>query len=202
MKTEMSIKAEGHVVIRDRDTQEVLVDQHNDIHIKNFGEALAMAMANFSNGFIEEMHFGSGGSIINSTGSIDYLETNVNDPPDQADLHGAGGVTYFKVVNDRSSNFTDDDAKTNVKVYPNSLNPYTDIVVTCTLDYGEPAGQAAFDNASSTEADFVFDELALKTVDTTANKKRMLTHVIFHPVQKALNRAIEIVYTIRITMVQ
>jgi hypothetical protein len=200
MKTELSIKAEGHVVIRDLDTREVLVDQHNDIHIKNFGEALALALAGRSNGFIEEMHFGSGGSIVNSTGSIDYLAPNVSDAQDQADLHGAGGITYFKVVNNNSSRFNSDPNTTNIKIIPNALNPYTDIVITCTLGYGEPEGQAAFDNGT-VNAPFVFDELCLKTLDPITNKKRMLTHVIFHPVQKALNRSIEVEYTVRITMV-
>lgn len=203
MKTEhLKVKVTGHVFMRDRDTQEVLVDQHNDIHMKNFGEAMALALARYDHGFIEEMWFGSGGSLVNSTGSIFYLETNVNDGQDQADLHGAGGVTFKKVVNDRSPFFVGDDTRTNVRVVPNSTNPYTDIVVTCTLEYGEPAGQAVFDNATSTEAPFVFDELCLKTVDVTTGKRRMLTHVIFHPVQKSLNRAIEIIYTLRIVMVE
>jgi hypothetical protein len=197
----IKLKVEGHLFMRDIDTNEVLVDQHNDIHIKNFGDALGWAMADYPQGFIEEMHFGSGGSTVNSTGAITYLDTNVNDAPDLADLHGAGGITYSKVVNDRSSNFTDDDSKTNIKVFPNTVNPYTDIVVTCTLDYGEPSNQALFDNATDMESAYVFDEIALKTVDTAAGRKRMLTHVIFHPVQKSLNRAIEIIYTIRISMV-
>jgi hypothetical protein len=199
MKTEMRIKAEGHVVIRDADTREVLVDQHNDIHIKNFGDALGLALSGNSNGFIEEMHFGSGGSIVNSTGSIDYKEPNVGDPTDQADLHGSGGLTYFKVVNNRSSRFSGD-PDTHMVVRPDTVNPYTDIIVTCTLGYGEPLGQPAFDNGTM-HAPFVFDEMCLKTFDPATNKKRMLTHVIFHPVQKALNRAIEIEYTVRISMV-
>ena len=44
-------------------------------------------------------------------------------------------------------------------------NKYTDIVCTCTLDYGEPTGQAAFDNTTDFNGDYVFDELGLKTLN-------------------------------------
>jgi hypothetical protein len=40
---------------------------------------------------------------------------------------------------------------------------------------------------------YVFDELALYTANST-----MLTHVIFHPVQKSANRKIQVIYTLRI----
>ena len=79
-------------------------------------------------------------------------------------------------------------------------NKFTDIVVTCTLDYGEPTGQAAFDNTTDFNGDFVFDELGLKSFEGTENgsTNKLLTHVIFHPVQKSLNRLIQIDYTLRI----
>jgi hypothetical protein len=67
------------------------------------------------------------------------------------------------------------------------------------LDFGEPSGQAAFDNATSTEGNFVFDELGLKSFNPEGpDTGLLLTHVIFHPVQKSLNRMIQVDYTIRI----
>jgi hypothetical protein len=79
---------------------------------------------------------------------------------------------------------------------------YTDILVQCLLDYGEPAGQAAFDNSTQTDSSYVFDELGLlANYGTDSNGDvitRLLTHVIFHPVQKSLNRQIQIDYTVRI----
>lgn len=185
------IKAEGFVKARYTDTNEVLVDTHNDIHLKNFCDSMAESLANFNTGFIEELHFGNGGSIVNSTGSVLYNAPNITTP--DAKLHNP---TYFKVVNDRSSNFNDDQEKNNIKIESVFTNPYTDIVTTCTLSFGEPAGQLAFDNATTTDGEYTFDEMGLMT----AGGKRLLTHVVFHPVQKALNRSIEIIYTIRLTM--
>ena len=44
------------------------------------------------------------------------------------------------------------------------------------------------------------DELGLFTNASDINDATMLTHVIFHPVQKSQNRIIEIVYTVRIQL--
>jgi hypothetical protein len=70
-------------------------------------------------------------------------------------------------------------------------------VVSCLLDYGEPDGQDAFDTASNTEQLYVFDELGLRSYSTSGTG-RLITHVIFHPVQKSLNRLIQIDYTVRV----
>jgi len=76
---------------------------------------------------------------------------------------------------------------------------YSDILISCLLDYGEPSGQSAFDTASDQNSQFVFDELGLKSYSTDGpNAGLLLTHVIFHPVQKSLNRLIQIDYTVRI----
>jgi hypothetical protein len=65
------------------------------------------------------------------------------------------------------------------------------------LDYGEPDGQEAFDNSVDMSGNFVFDELGLVSFSPSGTGK-LLTHVIFHPVQKSLNRLLQIDYTIRI----
>lgn len=197
MKDRANCKAaQGHVLMRYADTKEILVDQHNDIHLENFSEALALSLANFDRGVIEELHFGNGGSIVAATGEISYGTPLVTGQ--DSDLYNP---TYFKVVNDRSSNFTSDPAKVNVRTFHTSGTTYTDIIVTCTLDYGEPSDQRSFDDATLLEDKYVFDEMGLKSKDADTGIKRLLTHVIFHPVQKALNRAIEVIYTVRITMV-
>ena len=76
---------------------------------------------------------------------------------------------------------------------------YSDVLVTCLIDYGEPAGQLAFDNASTMESNFIFDELGLKGWSAAGpGTGKLLSHVVFHPVQKSINRLIQIDYTIRI----
>ena len=74
---------------------------------------------------------------------------------------------------------------------------YSDIIVSCLLDYGEPVDQEAFDNSIDMNGNFIFDELGLRSYspDGTGN---LLTHVVFHPVQKSLNRLLQVDYTIRI----
>lgn len=192
----IKIKADGHVLIRYVDNNEILVDQHNDIHLENFGEALALSLTNFDRGVIEEMHFGTGGAaLITGTGEISYLSPNVTGQ--NADLYNP---TYIKVVNNRSSNFTSDPIKVNTITNHTTGTTYTDIIVTCTLEYGEPANQKLLDQATNLDGPYIFDELGLKSHDSETGVRRLLTHVIFHPVQKASNRAIEVVYTVRISM--
>jgi hypothetical protein len=74
---------------------------------------------------------------------------------------------------------------------------YSDIVISCLLDYGEPSGQQAFDNSQDMNSNFVFDELGLRSYNPNGEGK-LLTHVVFHPVQKSLNRLLQIDYTIRV----
>ena len=43
----------------------------------------------------------------------------------------------------------------------------------------------------------MFDELGLKSYSPNG-EGRLITHVIFHPVQKSLNRLVQIDYTVRV----
>ena len=104
--------------------------------------------------------------------------------------------TYIKVVDDQSANNTDPNRNKIETRHVTGTN-YTDILVSTILDYGEPSGQDANDTAQNTSSNFVFDELGLVSYSPTGNGK-LLTHVIFHPVQKSLNRLIQIDYTLRV----
>ena len=67
------------------------------------------------------------------------------------------------------------------------------------LRCGEPSDQLTFDTGTSASTNYIFDELGLKSYsDTGPNLGSLITHVIFHPVQKSLNRMIQVDYTIRI----
>jgi hypothetical protein len=153
--------------------------------------ALAESLSNAGEGFIYEMSFGNGGTSVDPTGIITYLTPNSTGT--NASLYNQ---TYTKVVDDRSINNTDP-ARNKLETRHVSGTNYTDIVVSCLLDYGEPNGQDAFDTASSTDSAFVFDELGLRGFKSGATG-RLMTHVIFHPVQKSLNRLIQIDYTVRV----
>ena len=184
---------QGHIKIFDPESKEVFVDKPNAIHYENFSEALALSVGNKTTGFIHEMHFGNGGTSVDATGIITYLPPNNTGA--NSDLYNK---TYYKVVDD-NSNLNLDPARNKIEIRHIAGKQYTDILITCLLDYGEPSGQAAFDNATDLNSDYVFDELGLKSwVGTEAGAGKLLTHVIFHPVQKSLNRLIQIEYTIRV----
>lgn len=189
-------KIEGFVKISDPNSGEVLVDKKNAIHYENISIAMAETLSNRTvaqgGGFIYEMAFGNGGSSVDPTGVITYLPPNVTGQ--NADLYNE---TYAKVVDDNSAADTDP-ANNKMTVLHTTGKPYTDILVTCLLDYGEPAGQQAFDNSTNFNGEYVFDELGLKCVSGSTSNLRLITHVIFHPVQKSLNRQIQIDYTLRI----
>jgi hypothetical protein len=188
------IKMEGHIKIWDPNTGEIIVDKKNAIHYENMSVALASSLANRSTGFINEMAFGNGGTSVDPTGIITYLTPNSSGQ--NASLYNQ---TYYKVVNDNSAG-NKDTSSNYMQISHTTGNYYTDILVTCTLDYGEPTGQSAFDNTTNFNGEFVFDELGLKGWGGTENgaTNPLLTHVIFHPVQKSLNRQIQIDYTLRI----
>ena len=185
-------KIEGFVKITDPTTGEVLVDKKNAIHYENISIAMAQTLSNRTSGWIYEMAFGNGGSSVDPTGVITYLPPNITGQ--NADLYNE---TYAKVVDDNSTADTDP-ANNKMTVIPTTGMPYTDILVTCLLDYGEPAGQQAFDNSTNFNGEYVFDELGLKSWAGSPTDLMLITHVIFHPVQKSLNRQIQIEYTLRI----
>ena len=183
---------QGFVRIHDPESGEILLDKKNAIHYENISVALAQTLSDRNIGYIYEMAFGNGGSSVDPTGVITYLPPNVTGQ--NADLYNQ---TYQKVVNDNSAADTDP-LNNKMTVLHTAGLVYTDILVQCLLDYGEPSGQQAFDNSTNTNGEFVFDELGLKTWNGSADDLRLITHVIFHPVQKSLNRQIQIDYTLRI----
>ena len=190
-KETTGVHIEGHIKIHDPETGEVFINKRNAIHYENISIALAQSLANSGQGFIYEMAFGNGGTAVDPTGIVTYLTPNSTGS--NASLYNE---TYKKVVDDRSSNNTDPTRNFIETRHVTGTN-YTDVFVTCLLDYGEPSGQQAFDNSNNNDSLYIFDELGLKSYSSLGNSL-LLTHVIFHPVQKSLNRLIQIDYTVRI----
>jgi len=153
--------------------------------------ALAQSLSNLGQGTIYEMVFGRGGTIVDQTGLIAYMTPNtigIN-----SNLYDQ---TYAKVV-DPNATENNDPSRNKTEVRHISGATYSDVLISCLLDYSEPAGQEAFDNGTDLSGTYVFDELGLKSYNPDSEGK-LLTHVIFHPVQKSLNRLLQIDYTIRI----
>lgn len=186
---------EGHIKIFDPQTGEIFVNKRNAIHYENMSIALAESLSNSGQGYIYEMSFGNGGTTVDPTGIITYLTPNTVGT--NSSLYNQ---TYTKVVDDRSAANLDP-IRNKIETRHMTGTSYTDIVVSCLLDYGEPAEQEAFDNAADINNTYTFDELGLKGYDpdnVPSLTGKLLTHVIFHPVQKSLNRLIQIDYTVRI----
>lgn len=247
----LSGSIQGFVKIIDKDTNEVLVDTHNDVLYGNISMALAYSLIGNPNGFLEYMAFGNGGAYVGPTGSIAYkpsvggASSLIKNPT--ANLYN---TIYVKKLSNNATSAIDynplskayipaDDASTN----------FEDIVVDLTLSYSEPPAaltdpllvtQSSIDNSTfigsvteslsgvSTANTLVFNEIGLfagtnnlfaggftsSIADVNAfnrtdvsfsatpgtKSKLMLTHVIFHPIQKSANRSIEIIYTLRIQM--
>jgi len=190
-KDTTGVHIEGHIKIHDPVSGEIYIDKRNAIHYENMSIALAQSIANSGQGFVYEMAFGNGGTAVDPTGIITYLTPNSSGT--NASLYNQ---TYTKVVDDRSSNNTDP-LRNYIETRHVTGTNYTDVFITCLLDYGEPSGQLAYDNTNNNESAYVFDELGLKSYSTTGNSL-LLTHVVFHPVQKSLNRLIQVDYTVRI----
>ena len=171
---------EGHIRMFDPDTFEVYHDKRNAIHFENMSVALATGLTT-GTAIISGMSFGNGGTVVDPTGLITYLQPNT--VGESASLYSE---TYFQAV-------------TSLGVQHATGTTFSDIVVTCLLDYNDgPANQPAIDNSPGTDA-FVFDELGIRGPGSANGK--LLTHIVFHPVQKSLNRRIQIDYTIRIQSV-
>ena len=192
----LTYQIEGFIKIYDPVTGEIFEEKKNAINYETMSEAIADTLSSRGYGEIYQMAFGNGGASVSETGVITYL------PPNTTGQNAAlYNQTYEKIVDDTSV-FNMDPTRNKMTVTHTTSKVYTDILVQCLLDYGEPAGQAAFDNSTQTDSTYVFDELGLLAnygTDSGGNViTRLLTHVIFHPVQKSLNRQIQIDYTVRI----
>ena len=184
----------GHVLITDKETGEVLCNTPNSIHYGNMAFIVATALNGFSseNAFVHYMAFGNGATSVDTTGKIIYKSPRVSEAyENSANLYSR---TYEKELNPSST-------ENQVQIIAGSA--YTDLKITCTLGYNEPSDQELFDSSSTNEGDYIFDELGLFTFPTdgsSIDSSTLLTHVVFHPVQKSQNRVIEIVYTVRVQL--
>ena len=193
----MAPKIEGYVHITDAQTNEVILSEHNAIHYENMSHAIALTLAHRGYGHFNKMVFGNGASTVAGTGTITYFPANIEGI--DAAIYNQ---TYEKIIDDNNL-LNDDDTRNFMEIVHSAGTTYTDIVIHCYLDYNEPSDQEAFDDTTNMESFYVFDELGIVSYPQNGNGTgRLLTHCIFNPIQKSLNRAFEIEYTIRIYLSQ
>ena len=193
------VHMDGHILIRDKETGEELVNKRNAIHYGNMAYIVANALNGTDNARVYYMGFGNGGTSVDTAGKIVYKAPRVSEAfQSSASLYSR---TFKKIVGG-----TGDDTN---KIEVITGTSYSDIKVTATLAYAEPSDQDLFDDSTTNDGDYIFDELGLFSYPTDPtpsdgsdpiNTSRMLTHVVFHPVQKSQNRVIEIIYTVRIQL--
>lgn len=196
MEEKLRTSIEGFFTIRDKTTGEILVDKKNAVHYGNMSASMASSLAGIESGHIRYMAFGNGGTIIDGAGKITYRSPNVSNFKDiSASLYNE---TFFIEIDQTDYNY--------VTPIP-STSTYADIKIKVTLDYIETGPlQDPVDIANDMNGYTVFDELAIYTgpVGITSpetmvgSDSLLVTHVTFHPIQKALNRILEVDYTLRI----
>lgn len=206
----LTINIDGHVKIWDPNTKEVFVDKHNAINPETMSIVAANMLSGNKNMYIYEMHFGNGGVVIDETGNITYKDVTIN--VNNGTVASLFYPTYFKVVD--NDPYIDPELNPDVTrnkmevVHTQGLN-YSDLVITCTLEEPEPnvdslgniydAEQLNMDDQTNFTGEFVFNELGLKSKGADGvNTGYLLSHIVFHPVQKSANRIIQVVYTLRI----
>lgn len=211
----------GHLKIKDLNTGDMIVDKPNAIHYGNISTKLAEAFIGKPSSFITYMAFGNGGVTIDGTGIISYKTPNVDSTKvPTAQLYNTTFI--YEITNYNSDGQTDLNRETNVG---NGIGSFEDIEIRLVLDKDIPDTQMLIDqgNVVNDESEFanteyVFNEIALYTglknkgniieqeqiqdfVNSSSDDDpTMITHVVFHPVQKSANRSLEITYILRIQM--
>jgi hypothetical protein len=200
---EIPVSVEGFVLIKDITNDRVLYQGRNAIHQENMSVALAQALSRGAGSFVSEMWFGCGAAIIATDGTISYRKPNVNGV--NADLYQP---TYFRVIDETDYNRAAESTD-NVTIGHVAGTNYADTVVTVTLSNTDPLKGASEFNlydytngsleATVYDGEFEFNEIGLKTKgDNGLKSGKLLTHFIFHPVQKSADQTIQIVYTLRV----
>lgn len=183
-------KIKGHLRIHEEETGKVLLDVHNDIHPENFSIALANSLSN-NGGYITQLVFGNGGVRVNA--SNEFLYSTPQTIGRTASLYNE---TYYKVVDQHF--ITDNLEKTRnyMTVSHVTGNVFSDILVHCTLEKGEPTEQNVLNNDSQIISEYTFSEVGLIT-----SKGDLITHICHYPISKTSNITLVFDYLLRIQIV-
>jgi hypothetical protein len=172
----------------------IVASSTNDFHLENLSKCIVMALGRIDSGFIEAIQFGDGGSTTSPTKAINY-----NPPKITGSSSALYNMTYEKVINNRSPNFTGDATKNYIKYEKVAGSTTTRLVINCTLDYAEPSTKYTVSDDILPTDSYTFDEVALVAIDSLSGSRILLTHWISKPITKKLSRAMEFIYTIDFT---
>ena len=111
------IKMSGHILIRDAETKEELVNKRNAIHYGNLGYLISQALGNQDNKIIHFMAFGNGATSVDSSGKVIYKSTNTSESREtSASLYRK---TFAKVISNTAQN--SDQASNKLEVIEGTL---------------------------------------------------------------------------------
>ena len=193
MQTTADVRIQGFVKIKDLNTGEILRDVENAVNPETMSLVIASMLQGNNGKYLYELHLGNGGLVIDETGNITYknVEENLTLGP-VAELYNP---LYYKVVDANDDINNSLPTRNFVTVSHLDGLPYTDLVITCTLEDNEPV----WTDGVSTNGELIFNELGLKSRGNNGvNSGYLLSHVVFEPVVKNVNRVIQIEYTLRI----
>lgn len=198
MKNKIDVTIDGHVLIKDADTNEIYVDKHNAIHSQNMARILARALARENNGYIHRIAFGNGGTVTDPTGQIIF--NSPNDGRNGSWESRLYNETYSEIVDDLHPDFGSDPGsaepgkiRTGGGAVPEDdpegggvssaeVGMKSNVVISVFLNKNEPTGQINTINdfgvaIDERESRFVFDEIGLYSPGKQANSTSAYTSV-------------------------
>lgn len=181
-KLNLPVSVEGHVLIEDADTGEVLLDKHNAIHSQNMARVLARGLANEDNSIVHRIAFGNGGTFIDAASNTVYRPPNdgTNGEGWESRLYNE---TYSEIVDEGDPSFGTDPGSAgsdNIRVGGGACpaddpagggvvsveaGTKSNVIVTMYINENEPSGQLDTSTPAPLLEDdercFLFDEIGL-----------------------------------------
>lgn len=156
MKIKQKIGIEGHIIAKDADTGEVLLDQYNTIHPDNMPRILARGLANEPNYYVYRMALGNAGIYVDEAGNSVVQPANVD-----AWNTGLYNETYSVILDSTDPSF---DSTGGTGVVSAELGNKSTVTVMAYIANADPGGELASSTLSSpsgAELDFNFNEMGL-----------------------------------------
>ncbi len=155
MQQTITTTVEGHVLIKDFKTKEVLLDEGNAIHSINMARVFARGLAMEPNYFIFRLAFGNGGTLLDSAQQIIIRPPNDGNNGDgwESRLYNE---TYSEIVFTGNGNGN--------SVVSQEVGTKSNVIISAFLAENEPASEltnSSQSNLSGEELNFRFDEIGL-----------------------------------------